>query len=149
MIGLGIVRPADGGIEAGHVQQHTAADHAAVRPRIDAEPAAAIGVDAGIGDSVVVAVHRMADVGQAVPLGTPLQPQAIHHVIPVDERPAGVVITAGLAAAGLVTDPQDLVRGLGPPGKLGRFLSRQAQREHLSRPDQPGGPGGALIREQV
>ena len=91
----------------------------------------------------------MTDVGQAVPLGTPLQPQAIDHVVPVDERPAGVVIAAGLTAAGLVTDPQDLVRGLGPPGKLRRLLQRQAQREHLPRPDQPGGPGGALIGEQV
>jgi adenosine/AMP kinase len=98
-----------------HVDEDAASDDRAACPLVDAELGAWAAVDLLVGDAVVVAVLAVADVRQAVPLATCLQPEPIDVVVAVDQPGRGVVGAAGLDAARLVADVEDVVGRRRPP----------------------------------
>jgi hypothetical protein len=91
-----------------HVDEDAAPDDRAACPLVGTQLGAWAAVDLLDGDAVVVAVLAVADVRQAVPLATCLQPEPSDVVVAVDQPGRGVVGAAGLDAARLVADVEDV-----------------------------------------
>jgi hypothetical protein len=128
VVGRGVERPADVAPVAVDIAEHAAAGQPAARPVVDAV--------LFVGDAAVEAVHRVADVTEAVPLARRLRVPVVDQVVVTDLRVAA--------------EPQHLVlESSAPEERRLRQLELEVEREHLAVAHAADAGEHALGREEV